>query len=130
MSRYMKGAHWERAAKEALEKLGLKVYRVAGSKEVDLVIPRFTIEVKFRKDIPKVLRRAGYFYIESESGFVARPLGSIIEPNILPVEKVRDFGQWEKLVPGDGFLLLKSPGTPWILLARREVVQSLLGGDV
>lgn len=130
MARYNKGARWERAAKEALEKLGLQVYRVAGSKGVDLVIPRFTVEVKFRQELPKTIRNAGYYYIQSLSGFCARPLWSIIEPNMLPTETVEGFGPWENLVPENGFLLLKSPGVPWIILGRLEVIKSLVGGGV
>lgn len=129
MSYYSKGARWERAAKEVLERLGFRVFRVAGSKDVDLVIPKYTVEVKFRRELPKVLRLAGYNYIISKSGYAARPLGSLIEPSLLPTEEVESFGSWEDLVPKDGFLLVKSPGVPWIVLGTKEVVQSLVGGE-
>lgn len=125
MAAYAKGARWERLAKEELESLGFQVFRVAGSHKVDLVIPLLTIEVKYRHELPKIFQRATHGVVRSKSGFEALPLQFLSLPNLLPIQEVKDFGNWEGLVPENGALLLKAFRMPWIVLGRADILAKL-----
>lgn len=124
MSAYAKGARVEREAKALLESLGLPVFRVAGSHGVDLVIPKLAVEVKFRTTLPPTLTTALARPLISTRGNWAISVDHLLFYYLFEPQQVKSI-PLESLTPKNGFLLVRAPRKPWIVIAPAHIIHIL-----
>jgi len=114
---YKKGADTERELQKLLEdKFKFRVFRVAGSHEVDLVIAGFPIEVKRRKTVPDVMMPA-FHALLADGDCVGGP-PDLFFSDVSPMQVGRVITPaWKAVIPEGGLLAIRLPLKGFALFA-------------